>query len=239
MSFNLICAQKLFPSTDDNKDDIDDTDDDRRRLKEFGRQRVFENKRNQFLVHFYVKLSQNLNEFLDDFCDYFREKYPKNVDFLADRHVTLGDGFRCLKYHEIEEFVRLIETQIDNRYPEQKFCFSSFKLFPNSDRKTFFVAFCHPNPLGTHTPLLTALDALWRHFPNSDVGLKERNICSEDFFVHISVAAVESARHVLGRNLVREMNDRLKDEELVLFSAKELFVSFGGKREKKIVLKDI
>lgn len=238
----LISVKHLFKDndntddTDDGRDDAkDDATDDTRRRK----QRVFDNKRNQFLVHFYAKIDENLNEFLDDFCDHFREKYPKNIEFLADRHVTLGDGFPCLKYHEIQEFLRLIDEKIEKKFFELKFCLNSFEFFENSNQKRFFVAFCDKNSKNClkKREFLSSLSALWSdHFPSAAV--TSGHVSAEEFLIHISIISFEKDFEEMGRKITKEMNERLK-EKCFLFSIKEFFLSIGTHLKRKIQLNSI
>lgn len=220
----LTSARDLFPSV--TADDHNNAAEDDRPVN--GRQRVFPHKRNQFLVHFYAELSEDLNDFLDKICDKYRPKYP-TIEFLADRHVSLVDGLRCLRFHEIDCFWRSIESKIERKGFELKFLFNSFRVFENQSENRFFLTFGE-NSVKNH--LNCEFSQIIEHvFSRELINASEgtRQLRALEMTYHVSVASTGSGHREELLALEEELNE---DLECFVIRVSEICVKVGNYMRK-------
>lgn len=212
----LISAKNLFPKEDN---------------RETRSLRVFPHKRNQFLIHLFAKLENKNEEFLNDFCEDFENEFSgKRIEFLKERHLSLINGFFCLKYHEIQSFVQTIESKIESKeIIDFPLCLHSFDLFRSTNR--LFVVIKQTTPEKTTTVVTNAL----KDFQMAKVGVSPE-VAQNEYRLHVSLASLSPEDQSLGEELIESMNKRL--EKPLFQRISEIYLKIGEFSKRLVLSKE-
>jgi hypothetical protein len=177
----LISAKSLFKD-----DDIEDDTEDDAVVAPDAERRVFAAKRNQFVVHLFVALDDDVNDVCDDLSRGLSAKFPL-LEWTprADRHLSLIDGLFGLRFHELTAFEDCFRREIQSiRW--FRVCLNSVQLFANDDNSRHFLVVAESH--ATAHPLVEAVRRVCAHFRNNRLvdspAAEER-----DFRFHVSLGA--------------------------------------------------